>query len=102
MLAVLGWQPSELWRPGLTLKQLCITYDAKLIGDWDHTSSLAALIHNLTTVVISIGGKTKVKPKSATELHPYRRKKRKGLVINRDNFQILRTIGNALVGGRRK
>lgn len=103
MVSLVGWQPSELWAPGVTLKQLTIVYDARLLDSWDHTSTVGALIHNLTTIVIgAVSKRSSIKPKSMTDMHPFRTTKRRGLVITKDNFQVLRTLGNAIVGGKRK
>lgn len=101
MIAVLEWQPSQLW--SRTLRELIIAYDAKLVSDWDHTSVIASFVHNLTAVVINAVHKSaRARPKSPQDIHPYRRRIARGLKVSRRNFGVLWTVGNALCGGRRK
>tara|TARA_R110000803_G_scaffold3285_6_gene11202 strand:- start:3622 stop:3924 length:303 start_codon:yes stop_codon:yes gene_type:complete len=96
MVGILGWSPTEARKE--TLKTLTICYDSKVVTQWDHTASLMAITHNLSTIVISLGSKGggKVKPKSAAELHPYRIAKKRGLRITGKDVSPLRMIGNAI------
>ena len=84
----------------MTLKDLMISYDMFLLEKWDHTATLASLTYNLTTVVINITSKSKIKPRAMTEFHPYREKKQKGMKINPGNIKALKGIANVLAGNR--
>lgn len=101
MVADLGWEPSSIWE--LKYRDLVIAHDSHLLAAWDHTSVVAAMLHNLGTIVINaLSSKARAKPRRPSDFHPYRKKVMTGLKVTRDNFNILRTIGNALVGGNRK
>jgi hypothetical protein len=103
MTGVLGWDPDSIW--DFTLKDVVVAYDAKLVTDWDKTSTLSALLYNLTITVHNIMGKRRISPKSMFDLHPYRKPpKKRGLTITPENFGLLREIGNAMVarGVRRR
>lgn len=99
MIGVLGWKPKDAWP--LTLRDFILIYEAKVINDWDHTATTAALIHNLTVVVCQLGsgGKSKAKPKSMLHFHPFRAKRPQGLRITADSIQDLKMIGTIMAGG---
>jgi len=85
----------------LTLKELLVAYDAKVVHDWDHTSLLASLIYNLQCVVTGIMSKSKPKPKSPIDLHPFRqREKKSGLKIGPKNIAMLKLVGDTIRGKR--
>ena len=81
--------------PGVTFKALLIAHDVALLSQWDHTASIQASIHALSCVVISAVSKAKPKPKPASYFNPYRKRKREGLQITHENFNMLRVIGEA-------
>jgi len=64
---------------------------------WDHTSLLASLTQNLISVVCgAFGGK--VKPEGPEAFHPYRTHDGgTGQRITRENFEMLKNIGDAVV-----
>lgn len=98
MMGVLGWTPTIVDR--CTLKTLVVAYEAKLIDAWNHTAHICSAVHNLTVLVSYLGGKSKMKPEPPIEFHPLlRHKKRKGLRITHKNFQDLRAIVGAAMGG---
>lgn len=70
--------------------------DARLLEDWDHTASIQASIYNLTTVVMNIASKARVKPKTMFDFHPFRKKKVQGVNINTGNFNKLRSLGGLI------
>ncbi len=98
MAGTLRWSPDK-WKP-LTLRQLVIHYDAYLIDRWDHTATVAVLLHNLQATVVNLVAKSAAKPKTFYDLHPYRKNPKPGLSITPENFNVLRDIGNALVRRR--
>jgi hypothetical protein len=65
---------------------------------------LTAMIYNLNaTVTNGLGAKTKVKPKSLFDLHPYRTDTESpvsGHKITAKNIRSLRAIGNAMMRGK--
>ena len=69
---------------------------------WDHTALLASLTQNLISVVAgAFGGK--VKPEGPEAFHPFAQKgTRQGQRITKENFSLLRSIGDAVVNGRIK
>lgn len=91
--------PSELWRPGFTLKELTVRYDTILLSEWDHTAILAAGIYNLTCVVVSALSKSKMRPRPPSYFNPVRPRKVEGLKITQENFSDLQMIGNLMMGG---
>ena len=94
MIAALGWTPADA--EPLTLRELVAAHDAYLLDRWDHTASMCALTHNLTVIVSGFGGKSKMTPQTVYDFHPYRKAPKTGLVLTRENFDILRVIGNAM------
>lgn len=98
MLGVLGWSIDDA--ANLTLRQIADAYDARLLNEWDQTASVVCLLHNLAGIVISLGSKKRITPKSITSFHPYRKTKRTGMRIAAGDIKVLRLIGNALVKGR--
>lgn len=96
MIAALGWTPADAWP--LTLRELVAAHDSLMLERWDHTASLCCVVHNLMALVSGIGGKPTVKPAAPHDFHPYRKapKSEGGLVLTRDNFDVLRMIGNAM------
>jgi hypothetical protein len=99
MAGVLQWSPDK-WL-GLTLRQLVTPYDAYLVNTWDHTATVACLLHNIQATVINMGSKTRVKPKSLFDFHPYRKKPYAGLRIGPKNMHLLRQLGNLIISQKR-
>lgn len=99
MMGVLNWHPDQVWP--LTLRELTLIYEAKIVNDWDHTACLSALTHNLTVVVCQLGsgGKSKARSRSMLHFHPFRAKKPLGLRITSANISDLKLIGNIMAGG---
>lgn len=75
-----------------------LAHDAVLLERWDHTASIQANIYNLTTVVVNAAsGKSKLKPRSPLDFHPYRSSPRKGLRITPENAKsTLWMLGNLI------
>ena len=94
MIGTLGWTPQDAMP--LTLRELTVCYDAYVLDRWDHTASLSVLVFNLTALVSGLGGKSRIRPRSMYDFHPYRTAPRRGLRITTENFGVLRMIGNAL------
>lgn len=69
---------------------------------WDHTALLASLTQNLISVVAgAFGGK--VKPEGPEAFHPFHSSAGHATrKVTRENFSILKTIGDAVVNGSRK
>ena len=80
----------------MNLRELIIAYQAYLVDSWDHTSTTAALLYNLTALVASFG-KVRVKPKTLQDFHPFRRKRATGLRITQKTIGVLRELGDSLV-----
>lgn len=95
MMGILGWPPSEVWP--LTLRELVLPYEARVMDAWDHTAATSAMLHNLQCIVIGIASKARPKPRPMSYFHPYRRKKNQGLKINQSNFGLLKTLGAMIV-----
>lgn len=59
---------------------------------WDHTALLAAETHNLGVLLahFKTEGKSKMQVKTMQDFHPFRKKQQQGLIINNDNFGILK------------
>ena len=77
----------------LTLRELVLPYEAKVMCDWDHTATLSSMLHNLSSIVVSAVSKARPKPRPMNYFHPYRKKSNQGLKINHDNFGMLKTLG---------
>jgi hypothetical protein len=90
----------------LTLRQLVLIYDQKLLDSWDHTAYLYSITYNLLVVVssaLSKGGKAKIV--TAAQCHPYRENKESqgdGLKVTHDNFEALKHIIGGLAAGKRR
>jgi hypothetical protein len=89
-----------LLKPGLSLKDLLVAYDSKLLTDWDHTSVVYSGIYNLTVVVLNAVSKCKAKPKSSIAFHPYREKPQTGMKVDSKGIKTLKLLGFAMIGGR--
>jgi len=82
----------------LTLRELRILDDAKLLADWDQTTAINVGIQHLTSVVVNALSKNaKIKPSSFEDMHPYRQKtQQRGLQITHKNFKSLKKIIGAV------
>lgn len=98
MLAVCRLNSGREWR-SLTLKELVIRYDATVLNEWDRTATLAALLYNVQATVINCNTKSRIKPKTIFDFHPFREKKLVGLKVSPKNISVLRMLGKALVRG---
>lgn len=98
MAGVLGLASKD-WL-NLTLKQLTIQYDAKLLHDWDLQSTQSSIMYNIGVIVMSFGGKSRAKPKTALDLHPYRKSIKRGLSITHENFDILKLVLGGVKRGK--
>ena len=94
MLAQMRWKPKDA--DDLTLREVIIFYDNTIVHEWDHTASLLAMIHNSITVNISINSKARPPAKGPIDFHPYRKRKRKGVKLNKSNFNVLFLIAEAM------
>lgn len=58
-----------------TLKRFLLHYDAYCLESWDHTAAITAMLHNLIATVANTaqGSKTRIKPVSMQDMHPYRK-----------------------------
>jgi len=98
MAAVLDWTPRDWF--GLSLRELCYSHDAKVLEEWDRVAVPAALIHNLSMIVVSLASKRpRTSYKSPQDFNPYRKKTRRGLKVTADNIGLLKVIGNAMARG---
>jgi len=96
MLGVIGWTIDAV--ANLTLRQVTDAYDAKVLNDWDQTSSIACGIANVSGIMVSYMSKKRVRPRDMTDFHPYRKKKRRGMIVQPEDIGVLRMVGNALMG----
>ena len=92
MIGILGWNPNDVW--SLTLRELVIAYDAKLVNQWDQSAMIATLTANISVVVLNLMGKRE-RPKQMTDFHPFRISKRRGAIIT--DIKLLKPVGDALV-----
>jgi hypothetical protein len=100
MLTTIGWHLNDCW--DLKLRDIVIAYHSVLLEKWDHTAAQLAMLHNIGIVILNTsGGKSKAKPKSMTDYHPFRRRTHKGMKITQKNFKMLRVLGNLICEGRR-
>ena len=96
----MGIKPWDPWE-NLTLKEALLYHDAKVLESWDHTALIASNVYNVAVTVANANG-SKAKARSMEHFHPYRATTRRGLVINQDNFQLLRQVFGAVYGRRRR
>lgn len=54
---------------------------------------MLAMSHNVAVVMMCLWSKSKAKPKSAVDMHPFRKKKRDGLKLRPDNIGVLKSLG---------
>lgn len=94
----MGLPPSEA--EALTLREIVVRYDSYLLDKWDHTAAILCMIHNLTATVSNLASKSRCRPKTIYDFHPYRVKPDTGLRINPKNMGVLKMIGNALARRR--
>lgn len=81
----------------LTLKRFLQIYDGRIIANWDHTSTIACFLYNLTAVFHNANSKSKIKPqKDPAHFHPYRDEKPRGIRVTADSIGVLRTLANSL------
>jgi len=97
MAGVLNWSPDQ-WLP-LSLRELTYAHDSTLLERWDHTATVATLLHNLTCCFVNANSKSRARPREFEYFHPFRKKKRRGLLVGKKNFQVLRMLGNAIAKG---
>ena len=94
MLGVLGWT----WEgcKNLTLAEITNAYDGKVLHDWDQASMLTAVVYNVGVIVASFG-KSKAKPRTMKDFHPYRDGKKRGMRITAQDIGVLKMVGDAMV-----
>lgn len=81
----------------MTLRELIISHDAVQVERWWHTSLIASQLYNLQTLVYNgLGGKKRMPPKSASDLHPFVNPKPTGIKVSKKNFSVLKALGNAM------
>lgn len=80
MMGVLGWTWDAI--SNLTFKQVCQSYDAKLLYDWDHTAFKLAMMDGDICTNINLNSKKKAKPRYPNDFHPYRAKRKRGMSID--------------------
>ena len=98
MMGVLGWDPRVTMEG--SLRTLVVAYEAKVVNDWNHTAQLSSHIYNLSVLVSSFGGKSKMKPEPPIAFHPLlKHKQKKGYKITKKNFGDLRSIFSAAMSG---
>lgn len=88
----------------MTLKELVLAYDAKLLNDWDHTAMLAASVSHLQYTVCSLVKKPKGRMRDFFDYHPYRKEEERkqqtsGVKITPQNIGTLKMIATALARG---
>lgn len=79
---------------------MLISHDSYLLDRWDHTAHTAAMIHNLSIVVIGLVSKNPPKPRPFSYFHPFRKSKRRGLSVTPDNMEGLRAVANAFLSAK--
>lgn len=75
----------------MTLRQLLIYYDSKILDTWDHTSSVLAMIYSLICTVVGLGG-SNIKHRTPSSFHPYRSQETKGMKVTKKNIKDLKFI----------
>jgi hypothetical protein len=91
---------SPIETAGLSLRELVIRYDAFLLDRWDHTSSIVAQLANVISTVNNLVATQKIKPKGMMDVHPYRKRPRRGMAVG--NISDLKMIGSLMAARRRK
>lgn len=82
----------------LTLKQLMRHYDGFLINQWDHTAMISAQVYNVGVLLVNVASKkARARTKTLTDMHPFRERRRRGLVIKPNEIGVLRTLATALM-----
>ena len=76
--------------------ELLAAWDAKLLHDWDQTAAINQQLYQLLSAVCSFG-KVRLPQKQLGDFHPYRKSPPSGLRITKQNFGVLRHLGNAMV-----
>ncbi len=92
MIGILGWSPQDIW--SLTLREVVIAHDARLMNQWDQTATIATLTANVSVVILNVLGKRQ-SPMTFTDFQPYRQAKKRGAAIT--DIRLLKPIGDALV-----
>lgn len=80
-----------------TLRTLFLYWQQTVLDQWDHTSILAMYLQNILCGVAGFG-KTKIKPLSLGDIHPYRKgtETKTGVKITGKNLKTLRVLAKSL------
>lgn len=87
----------------LTLRDLNIYHQQVLLDSWDHTAMTVSSIINNTNTLVNLNTKSRVKPKSYLDIHPFRKAKPQGHRITPKNIGMLKYLVMAMKrqkGGR--
>lgn len=80
----------------LTYREFIAYHDGRQITAWDHTAQMLVNLNYIQCIVVNAVSKSKIRPRTFEEFHPYREHRSHGTRINQSNFKMLQKIGDSL------
>lgn len=81
----------------MTLREFTVYFESYMLEEWDRTAAIVTEIANLAVLLNNVNSEKKVKGKTFSQCHPFRKKSKDGTPISHRNFGVLRDIAKAVV-----